>query len=304
MPPPLLPPPPLMRPSPSSSSSWAHTAYAVSPYYMLLAALLTLPATLLKTAPYGRYSPAANPSSSSSPAAGKRSVWRWTLDGRLSWMIFESPGVFIPIWGLLTHDYHGSVRAKTVLCFYLTHYIHRALIYPLFRMSVTGSAPMPVAITMLGLLFCAWNAWQQTLALQYDSKSTATTAAMSGVDCIRFVVGMIVAVAGMSLNIWADRELIKLKNERERSVNERMEEDEYRMPTGRMFKYVSCPNYAAEIMEWCGWAMAAWSMAAFSFAVYTMANVIPRAIAHHRRYRKAFGERYPRARKAIIPFVL
>ncbi len=77
----------------------------------------------------------------------------------------------------------------------------------------------------------------------------------------------------------------------------------YRIPRGFLFEKISCPNYLGEVVEWTGWALAAWSLPGLSFAVWTAANLLPRALTHHRRYRKTFPD-YPADRKAIVPGIL
>ena len=76
----------------------------------------------------------------------------------------------------------------------------------------------------------------------------------------------------------------------------------YAIPYGGLFKWVTCPNYLGELLEWIGFAIAAWTFPAFAFAVFTFANLFPRASAHHRWYREKFPD-YPKDRTAIIPFV-
>ena len=78
---------------------------------------------------------------------------------------------------------------------------------------------------------------------------------------------------------------------------------DYRIPTGGLYEYVSCPNYLGEIIEWTGWAVMTWSLAGLSFAVWTAANLAPRAWTHHRWYRATFPD-YPKTRRALLPFVL
>ena len=77
----------------------------------------------------------------------------------------------------------------------------------------------------------------------------------------------------------------------------------YKIPQGKMFKYVSCPNYLGEIIEWLGFFMIAPSLASLSFFLWTSFNLIPRAINHHKWYNRKF-KNYPKNRKAIIPFFL
>ncbi|MEX2589838.1 MAG: hypothetical protein WD334_06510, partial [Chitinophagales bacterium] len=74
-------------------------------------------------------------------------------------------------------------------------------------------------------------------------------------------------------------------------------------PNGGLFRYVSSPNLFGEIIEWTGWALMTWSMPTLSFAIWTWANLLPRALDHHRWYNSYFKE-YPKERKAVIPFVL
>ena len=73
--------------------------------------------------------------------------------------------------------------------------------------------------------------------------------------------------------------------------------------TDGMHRYVRHPNYLGEIVMWTGWAVATWSTAGLAFALYTAANLLPRAVAHHRWYRRQFPD-YPAHRRALIPGLL
>ena len=74
------------------------------------------------------------------------------------------------------------------------------------------------------------------------------------------------------------------------------------MPHGELYRWISCPNYLGELIEWAGWAVATWSLPGLGFAVWTAANLVPRARANHRWYRSHFAD-YPNERKALIPGV-
>jgi protein-S-isoprenylcysteine O-methyltransferase Ste14 len=67
-----------------------------------------------------------------------------------------------------------------------------------------------------------------------------------------------------------------------------------------MYRWISCPNYFGEIVEWIGWAIATWSLAGLAFALWTAANLAPRAHSHHQWYRESFAD-YPQERKALVP---
>jgi 3-oxo-5-alpha-steroid 4-dehydrogenase 1 len=77
----------------------------------------------------------------------------------------------------------------------------------------------------------------------------------------------------------------------------------YHIPRGGLFEYVSAANYSAEILEWSGYALAAWRLPAAAFAWFTFCNLAPRGLAHHQWYLQKFGKKYPRQRKAVIPFI-
>ena len=75
---------------------------------------------------------------------------------------------------------------------------------------------------------------------------------------------------------------------------------DYKIPYGGLFKWISCPNYFGEIIEWIGWAIATWSLAGLAFAVWALANLVPRSQSNHQWYIKYFEE-YPKDRKILIP---
>ena len=76
----------------------------------------------------------------------------------------------------------------------------------------------------------------------------------------------------------------------------------YVVPQGGAYRYISCPNYLGEILEWTGWAVATWSLGGLAFCVFTAANLVPRARSNHRWYRENFPD-YPPGRRALIPGV-
>jgi steroid 5-alpha reductase family enzyme len=74
----------------------------------------------------------------------------------------------------------------------------------------------------------------------------------------------------------------------------------YRIPEGGLYRWISCPNYLGEIVEWFGWAIATWSLPGLAFAVWATANLAPRAWANHRWYHEQFPD-YPSGRRALVP---
>jgi 3-oxo-5-alpha-steroid 4-dehydrogenase 1 len=152
------------------------------------------------------------------------------------------------------------------------------------------ATPMPVVIVAMGFAFNLVNgvlqgSWLFALAPRRPLAWMASPA---------FVIGSALFLAGMALEVWSDAVLRRLRPPGASG---------YRIPRDGAFELISCPNYLGELLEWAGWALASLSPAGAAFAVWTAANLVPRALAHHRWYRATFTT-YPPARKAIVPFVL
>jgi len=101
-------------------------------------------------------------------------------------------------------------------------------------------------------------------------------------------------LSGLIINIYSDNVLLSLRKSNSNG---------YSIPEGGMFRYVSCPNFFGEIIEWTGFALMTWNPASLAFLIWTCMNLIPRGMDHHRWYKIKFAD-YPGNRKAIFPFVL
>jgi len=223
-------------------------------------------------APYGRHS---------------RSGWGPALDNRLGWIIMEvaSPLVFAVCFILGSNTV--TITEVVFLGLWEAHYIHRAFIYP-FSLS-SGDKRMPVTVISLGVLFNAVNAYLNgryifTFSAGYANQWLADP---------RFIVGLGLFLIGFVINRQADQTLRNLRKPGESG---------YKVPYGGLYRWISCPNYLGEILTWVGWAVATWSLPGLSFAVWTIANLAPRARAHHAWYRAHFPD-YPVQRKALVPGV-
>ena len=114
------------------------------------------------------------------------------------------------------------------------------------------------------------------------------------VTLVRFVLGIVLFVAGLAINVHSDHILRNLRAPGETG---------YKIPRGGAFEFVTAANYFGETLEWAGYAVAAAKPAALAFAAFTVLNLAPRAFSHHAWYRKKF-ENYPKNRKAYIPFIV
>ncbi len=108
------------------------------------------------------------------------------------------------------------------------------------------------------------------------------------------MLGVILFLAGMYINWKADNMLMRLRYPGETG---------YKIPGGWLFNRISCPNLFGELIEWAGFAFLGWDLPFLAFFIWTAANLVPRALSHHRWYQEHFPD-YPAGRRAIIPFLL
>lgn len=217
-----------------------------------------------------------------------RQGWGPMLDNRLGWFIMESPAVLV-FAGILI--FYASFNTTVLLLFLLwqVHYCHRAFIYP---WTLKRDGKMPWLILLMALIFNTTNAYLNawSIASQGDKYSDLWLGSP------QFIIGVMVFFSGMALNKMSDRELARISRVKG-------EKGDYQIPFGLAYRWVSCPNYLGEIIQWTGWAIATWSLAGWVFAIWTMANLVPRAMAHHRWYKETFDD-YPSGRRALIPYLL
>jgi 3-oxo-5-alpha-steroid 4-dehydrogenase 1 len=229
---------------------------------------------LLKVkAPYGRYI---------------RSGWGPVLDNRTGWLIMESAAVLV--FGAIVLFYAEWNWTSTILfILWQVHYCHRAFIYP---RTLKDGRKMPWLIFVMAIIFNSTNGYLNGWSIA----SQAGKYSELWLTSPQFLIGVPVFLFGMALNKISDKQLARLSRSRSGKNG-------YRVPLGFGYRWVSCPNYLGEIIQWIGWAIATWSLAGLVFAVWTMANLVPRAIAHHRWYRETFVD-YPATRRALIPWLL
>ncbi len=237
-------------------------------WFCLAAAIF--PLLFLIPAPYGRHA---------------RSGWGPTIEDRLGWLIMESPAVFVIAACFVLGEHRGTVAAIAFLAMWEAHYLHRDFIYPL-GLERRGKR-MPVFVVGAGFLFNVGNGYLNgrylfTLSGGYPAEWLWGW---------RFLAGLGLFVAGYLMNRQADHTLLNLR---------RSSKSGYQIPQGGLYRWISCPNYLGEIIEWSGWALATWSLPGLAFAVWTAANLVPRAWVHHAWYRTHFPD-YPPKRKALIP---
>jgi len=225
------------------------------------------------SAPYGRHA---------------RKGWGLTVPNWLGWLLMESPSPLMMISLYLIGDAQKTITTLVFLLMWLAHYAHRAFIYPFERRN--DSKRMPVVVMLMGMVFNLGNAYLNGRYLFHFSAGKYPSKWLMDA---RFIAGAALFLGGYIINRWADRKLRALRQPGEA---------DYKIPQGGIYRYISCPNYFGEVLEWSGWALATWSLPGLTFAVWTFANLAPRARSHHAWYHSRFPE-YPPRRKAFIPWV-
>ncbi|KAI9085375.1 hypothetical protein K1719_032631 [Acacia pycnantha] len=221
-----------------------------------------------------------------------RSGWGPNLSPPLAWFLMESPTIWLTLL-LFPHGRHSSnPRSLILISPFLLHYFNRTILYPLRLLRSPSSktaSGFPLIIASIAFFFNLLNAYVQARWVSHYKDY----AEGDGLFWLRFCGGAAVFVCGVWINVWSDRELLRLKRQGKGYV----------VPRGGIFELVSCPNYFGETVEWLGWAVMSWSWAGLGFFVYTFVNLVPRARANHEWYLDKFGEDYPKNRKAVIPFL-
>lgn len=227
---------------------------------------------LLKvTAPYGRHT---------------TSKWGPLVSNKWGWLVMESP-VLLVLWLILLPVIDSlSLISIVMVSLFSLHYFNRVFIFP-FRLHTMGKK-MPLIIMLSAIFFNLVNGF----SFGYYFFRFANYSNEWFTD-VRFIIGAILFFSGLFINWKADNMLIHLRKPNETG---------YKIPSGWLFEKISCPNLFGELIEWAGFAILCWNLPAITFFIWTAANLIPRALSHHKWYKEKFNE-YPLTRKAIIPFL-
>lgn len=233
-------------------------------------AVVVFPLLFFINVPYGRYT---------------RRGWGPALPSRLGWVLMEGPAALAFAACFLLSRHNRTLPALVFLALWEAHYIHRGYVYPLMLRGRTRRVTAAVAAMAFG-----WNLINGYLNGRWLFEFSGGYAVAWLADP-RFIAGLLIFLAGFIINRHADRALFNLRAPGETG---------YKVPQGGLYRWISCPNYLGEMVEWIGWAVATWSPAGAVFAFWTVANLAPRAQAHHAWYREQFPD-YPPDRKALLP---
>lgn len=250
--------------------SWS--TYRLFLHIWIVLAIIIFFLLLSITAPYGRH------------ASEK---WGPALNNRYGWAIMELTVLVVLFFIIYPYWKSLSLVSWIMVGLFCFHYLNRSFIFP-FRLHTRGKK-MPLLVMGSGIFFNLANGF--SLGYYFAHFADYPTAWLTG---IRFISGSILFFVGVYINWRADDMLIRLR---------KPNETHYVIPKKWLFEYISCPNLFGELIEWLGFAILCWNLPAFCFFIWTAANLIPRAISHHKWYKNHFAD-YPKSRYAIIPFVL
>jgi 3-oxo-5-alpha-steroid 4-dehydrogenase 1 len=249
------------------------SAFNLLVYIWIGIAIVIFPVVIRIIAPYGRHT---------------NSKWGPLINNRLGWILMESPALlFFACFFIFGTNHHSAIPWIFFTC-WMIHYINRTIIFP-FRLRTKGKK-MPLAIVLMAFCFNLVNGFING----YYLGSLSGQYSLSWLADPRFIAGIILFFGGMCINMQSDNILIHLRKPGQTG---------YIIPDGGFFSYISCPNHFGEILEWSGFALMTWCLPGLAFAIWTVANLLPRALHHHKWYVSTFPG-YPKNRKAVIPFIL
>ncbi|XP_062599521.1 uncharacterized protein LOC134261060 isoform X1 [Saccostrea cucullata] len=266
-------------------------------------AIVTAVAQWVNPAPYGKHE-------------RRDQNWGPLIPQRLGHILSDAiPGVVLFTLVFVFYGTDDKTYVNYVfLAMFLSHYIHRGIIHPLVMRY--RNSKVALGITLGGFFpNCLYH------FINADFIGSAKFYTNYYYDP-RFILGIIIFIAGYIINRWADLKLRSLRETKdssndqnqkagnygalslsqEENSNEKPGCTGYYIPFGGLFELVTCPNYFGELVEWIGWTIATWSAAGLVWTLFAAATFVPRARHNHVWYKSQF-ESYPPNRKALIPFL-
>lgn len=278
---------------------------------------LCLPLVFVIDAPFGRFAPSTD------------SIF--LLDGIRSWILMEIVAPIAFVYTLASTPLASSPADIAPLtpaplflaALFLVHYANRAILSPLRTPSRSKSH---VSVTLAGIAF---NIVNPTLIGTYLRSPSASAFLAGSLARPAFWAGTALWAAGFVGNVLHDEVLLnirrnakakgkaKAKADDDDRPSKKQEREQYGIPHGYLYAYVSYPNYLCEWVEWFGFALAATPVPATTSLGALVASVQPpwifffaeiclmigRAYRGHRWYLKNFPD-YPKDRRVVIPYVI
>ncbi len=251
-----------------------HTVFLGVLFGELLLGLFFLILCLLFPLPYGRHA---------------RSGWGPTWPARRAWRVMALPAALMLVVMYAVSGRNLFDPAMVFLFLWEAHYAYRLFFYPHLAPERRRSG-FPALFVPAVVLFHVANGFINGYYLFQLPFAYGPPSFLS----VRPLCGLAVFGSGLALHVWSDRILRDVRPEGP---------GRYGIPRRGPFRLVSCPNYLGEILQWIGWAVLTRSLPGLAIAWVTFTVLLPRAVSHHRWYRRRFDD-YPKNRRALIPFLL
>ncbi|KAJ7855113.1 hypothetical protein B0H14DRAFT_2443699 [Mycena olivaceomarginata] len=310
------------------SSAHLQLLYDASRKWFALGSVVTAPVVCFINVPMGKHT-----------REMKHSIF--LVDGVKSWIFMElvSPAFFLyaflnaPLSSGTATLALGNPQSLLVGAYFL-HYLNRALVSPLRAPSRSK------AHIIIPLSACLFNVFNGSLLGAFLSSPDAPQA--SAYTLPSFWIGFALWAVGFAGNIAHDEILLNIRRRaqskgkgKDTGSETTTPDGHYAIPQGLLYRYISYPNYFCEWIEWFGFAIAAdprllqvvasgklslpsWSTLIngpasgflpvvsppWIFLATEIILMLPQAYRGHQWYLNKFGDRYPKERKSIIPFVL
>lgn len=216
--------------------------------------------------------------------------WGPSVNNKAGWILMEAPAFFAmgAIWLLSARA--TSAAPCVMASLFMLHYFQRTFIFPLL---MRGKSRMPLAITVMGMVFNTINAYMIGGWLFFVSPPDHYTP--SWLTSPLFILGTVIFLSGMAINIHSDHVIRTLRKPGDTG---------HYIPRRGLYRYVTGANYFGEFTEWTGFAILTWSVPGAVFALWTFANLAPRAKSLYGKYASRFGSEFTSLnRRYIIPFI-
>jgi len=249
---------------------------------------------------------------------GKTSIEsRLNLPGKWAWFLMEIPGPLVilyclatipPSLGLTVHDL--SWTNWTLAGMYITHYIYRAIAYPILQPTMSPIHALPflgaAAFNVINALSIGgWIAG-------YGPRHTVDDWAGA---LYRIEVGLVIWGWSWLAVMFHDDDLREIRRAALRMQREKAEKEGkkiegvdkvYMIPKNGLFHFVLHAHYFCEWFEWLGfWVVGGLDFVpARNFLMNEVCTMLPRALGGRRWYIERFGEEKIGGRKAVIPGLL
>ncbi|KAF2673294.1 3-oxo-5-alpha-steroid 4-dehydrogenase [Microthyrium microscopicum] len=238
------------------------------------------------------------------------------IPGAIGWFTMEIPGLLSLLY--TSHTLSGGLSTlplqnKLMVGMFATHYIHRAILAPLFLNP--SMSPIHAFVWICAAAFQVLNGVSLGAWIGAYGRTSADAWEGMGAQC---VVGGALWALGLAGNWWHDEELRKIRRDEvtrraKEAEGKSVEEKEelksakvYVMPERGLFRWVLYPHYFTEWVEWAGfWIFAgAGCLPAQTFFINEIVTMLPRAWNGWNWYVERFGREKVGSRKAVIPFVV